>query len=201
MTASHDAARVADTGGQRLPTPAVGPGAVPVDGPVLAHAGVGKRPLPLQDRRIPSRNATVRRRVVDLYRECSWLTGADLPAAARWGTLTEKFRRLAQFLDRLPEGGVVRVAKGDVLPYKALETLLRLNAEITKLEAALGVTAAARAGLGVDLTRMRKLAQGSDGDQPEADVEALEQRIVQRLSEGQHRPHDGREQEEGGDGA
>jgi len=137
------------------------PEAVSVDSPSLAHGGVSKgdgkapRPPALQDRRIPSRNATVRRRAVDLYRECSWLTGADLPAAVRWGTLTEKFRRLAQFLDRLPEGGVVRVVAGDVVPYKALEALLRLNAEITKLEAALGITAAARAGLGVDVGRIR----------------------------------------------
>jgi len=127
----------------------------------LAHVGASNRPPALQDRRIPSRNATVRRRVVDLYRECSWLTGADLAAAVRWGTLSEKFRRMAQFLDRLPEGGTVRADKGDVKAYRALETLLRLNGEIAKLEAALGVTAAARAGLGVDLGRMRSLDTAS----------------------------------------
>ena len=150
---------------RRTTTPDIAPVAVPVSSPVLAHDGVGKRPLALQDRRIPSRNATVRRHVVDLYWVCSWLTGADLAAATRWGTLSVKFRRLAEFLDRLPEGGVVRADKGDVKAYKALETLLRLNAEITKLEAALGVTAAARSALGLNVMRMGDLASAMAGQE------------------------------------
>ena len=122
------------------------------------------RPLVLQGRRIPSRNATARRHVIALYREATWLTGADLPAAVRWATLTVKFGRLAEALDRLPDGGVVK-ADGD--PRKALGELRALSGEITKLEAALGITAAARAALGVNVARMGDLAElmagGGDG--------------------------------------
>jgi hypothetical protein len=56
---------------------------------------------------------------------------------------------------------VVRVVNGDVLPYKALDALLRLNGEITKLETALAITAVSRAGLGVDVGRMRLLDTAS----------------------------------------
>jgi len=133
-----------------------GAGLVPVSAPSAgAGAAPEARPPALVGRRIPSRNSRVRRLVVALYFEASWLAGADLPAAVRWATLSEKFRRLAQHLDNLPEGGVVKV-DGD--PRKALGELRALSGEITRLENALGITAAPRAGLGVNLGRMEDLA-------------------------------------------
>ena len=122
-SAGDDAALQADLSpvASPLPTPTSASGSVVV--PVsAAGSDVGKvtesRPEVLVGVRIPSRNATVRRNVVALFGECSWLSRADLPAAVRWGALGEKFRRLAQMLDRLPEGGV---GKGvDLEPRKAL---------------------------------------------------------------------------------
>lgn len=107
---------------------------------------------------IPSRNRSVRRRVLALYQVCEWLTAADVSAATRWAVLGEKFRRLAEVLDRLPaEAAVVKISSADLEPRKALGELRALSGEMTKLEAALGITATARAGLGVDLNRMRTL--------------------------------------------
>ena len=157
---SGDAARQADLSPvaqpQTTPTPANGSGDVPVS---AAGGDEGKvtesRPAVLVGVRIPSRNPTVRRNVVALFGECSWLSRADLPAAVRWGTLTEKFRRLAQLLDGLPEGGVVTIA-GE--PRKALGELRALSGELSRLESALGITAAARAALGVNVMLAQDLA-------------------------------------------
>lgn len=121
------------------------------------------RPPALVGVAIPSRNGTIRRRVIALYRECSWLTGADVSAAVRWAVLGEKFRRLAELLDRSPEGGVVKVSGGDLEPRKALAELRALSGEMTKLEAALGITASARAALGVNAGRLKDLAEAMSG--------------------------------------
>ena len=151
--------------------------------PSAELAGIGgasrsiNRPMALQGVRIPSRNATVRRAVVDLYRVCDWLSVADLPAATRWGYLFVRFRRLADVLDRLPP---VKVAGGDAEPRKLDAELRAFSMEMGRLETQLGITVTARASLGVDVARMRKLAQAGD-PAPEADVEALEARIVERL--------------------
>ena len=118
----------------------------------VAHEG---RPGGLIGVAIPSRNRTIRRRVLSLYRECSWLTGADVAAAVRWAVLGEKFRRLAEVLDKLP---VVKVSGDDAEPRKALAELRALSGEMTKLESALGITASARAALGVNVTRLQDLA-------------------------------------------
>lgn len=113
---------------------------------------------------IPSRNRTIRRRVTALYRECEWLTGADVAAATRWAVLGDKFRRLAEVLDRLPnEAAVVKVSKdADLEPRRALGELRALSGELTKLENSLGLTAAARAALGVDVGRMRNFDAASE---------------------------------------
>ncbi len=83
--------------------------------------------------------------MVGIYGECSWLTVADLAATVRWGTLQGKFTRLAERLD-----GLDVLTAGDQ-PQKALGELRALSAEITKLESALGITAVARPGLGVNM--------------------------------------------------
>ncbi len=121
------------------------------------------RPPALVGHRIGTRNPTVRRLVVGLFTECPWLSRADLPAAVRWGVLSEKFRRLAAVLDRLPDGGVITV-QGD--PRKALGELRALSGEITRLEQALGITAAARAALGVNVARLDLASAMARGDAP-----------------------------------
>ena len=136
-----------------LPTQAASTPAVPPANGARAVA-VTDRPDGLIGVAIPSRNRTVRRRVQALYRECQWLIGADVAAAMRWATLGEKFRRLSEVLDKLP---VVKVSSDDAEPRKALAELRALSGEMTKLESALGITATARAALGVDLNRMRTL--------------------------------------------
>lgn len=143
---------------QTLSEPANGSGAVAHDQTAIDTRSAAK-PAPLDGVSVPTRNRTIRRRVYALYSTCSWLTGADVGAAVRWATLTEKFRRLSEMLDRLPEGGTVKVSKGDLEPRKALAELRALSSEITKLETALGITASARAALGVNITRGLDLAQ------------------------------------------
>ncbi len=142
--------------GAALPAipPAIGAGAV---------AGTD-RPDGLIGVAIPSRNRTIRRRVTALYRECEWLTGADVAAAVRWAILGEKLRRLAEVLDRLPnEAAVVKVSKdADLEPRKALGELRALSGEVTKLENSLGLTASARSNLGVNVGMIRKLDAASE---------------------------------------
>ncbi len=142
------------------PAPTANAANVPAVPPVngsrsVAHAG---RPDGLIGVAIPSRNRSVRRRVLALYQVCEWLTAADVSAATRWAVLGEKFRRLAEVLDGLPaEAAVVKISSADLEPRKALGELRALSGEMTKLEAALGITAASRAALGVDVGRMRNL--------------------------------------------
>ena len=161
-----------------LPTQAAPIPAVPPANGARAVA-VTDRPDGLVGVAIPSRNRTIRRRVLALYRECSWLTGADVAAAMRWATLGEKFRRLSEVLDKLP---VVKVSSDDAEPRKALAELRALSGEMTKLESALGITATARAALGVNVNRLQDLASAMSAD--DGDVEALEGRIIERLSPG-----------------
>ena len=114
------------------------------------------RPEALQGRQIPSRNRRVRRLTLRLYEECHWLTAADLPAAVRWATFSERFRRMAQTLDKLPTVKAA-TAGNDGEPRRLDAELRATSAEMGRLESQLGLTASARASLGVDLTRMRHL--------------------------------------------
>ena len=142
----------AKEGAEELPSPTASADVVPVTATINDEGKmVEARPAALVGVRIPSKNPIVRRRVVALFAECPWFIRADLPAAVRWGTLTEKFRRLAQLLEGLPEGGVVTIA-GE--PRKALGELRALSGELSRLEQALGITASARAALGVNVVRL-----------------------------------------------
>ena len=163
------------------PAPTTQGASVPVEGPqngggaVSASAEIGavggasrseNRPPALQGQRIPSRNATVRRYVVGLYEACSWLTVADLPAATRWAHLFDRFRRRAEILDRLP---VVKVTSDDAEPRKLDAEQRATSTAMDRIEAALGITASARAALGVNVTRLQDLASAMaegarDGD-------------------------------------
>ena len=172
--------------GDNPATPAVPPAngsrAVSASAEIGAVGGASRsadRPPALQGQRIPSRNGTVRRYVVTLYEACSWLTVADLPAATRWAHLFDRFRRRAEILDKLP---VVKVTSDDAEPRKLDAEQRATSTAMDRIEAALGITATARAALGVDITRMRKLA-GDDGGDGE-DVAALESRIIEGLQQG-----------------
>lgn len=138
---------------EALPTPVAGAFSVPVrvvndDFVDVSFPAANHRPPPLVGRRIPSRSASVRRRVVALYDECHWLTGADLPAATRWATLHGRFQRIAERLDALP------VVRDDDEPRKLEGELRALSATLSGLERDLGITASARAALGVNIARI-----------------------------------------------
>lgn len=109
------------------------------------------RPPALQNVAVPSRDRSVRRTVVDLFERCPHLTEADVYAAARLCHLYRKIERIGKDLQ---DRGLFK-ADGD--PRKAISEWRQLMAEARAHEAALGITAAARAALGVDISRMRSM--------------------------------------------
>ena len=174
-----------------------GAGAVPVSGQTPEHKAVSlnSRPPALRGYRIPSRNAGVRRRVVGLYDACTWLTVADLPAAVRWAVLFARFVKMAEHLDKLP---VVKVSDADAEPRKLDGELRATSAELSRLEQSLGVTASARSALGLNLTRMGRLAQDGPGDAlDQADILTLEERVLSKLGVGTGDSTDDGETDEG----
>lgn len=139
-----------------------------IDTRMSAPAKRGRPPV-LADVPIPGGKALaprVRTAIYSLFWECGWLTPADLPGVVRWARLSDMFNRLAALADKLPP---VRLsAKGDdAQPRAAWGELRALDTRITALEAALGVTASARAALGVNVARLGDLAElmaeGGDG--------------------------------------
>lgn len=95
---------------------------------------------------------TQRKLVYEVFWQCPHLTGADVRAVARYAALSLRFMRGER---RLRELGETTVA-GD--PRKLAAEQRFLAAELRQHEAALGITAASRASLGVDLGRMADLA-------------------------------------------
>lgn len=137
------------------------------------------RPRPLVGIRIPSRNQHTRDLVVRVYEENVHLQRADVWAVTRYAELSWKFRRLSSLMDRMGDAGLIR---RDQEPRKLLSELRALSDSILRHERDLGVTAASRAALGVDLSRMRQYAQGSQEPVEEAEIAALEARLVDRLA-------------------
>jgi hypothetical protein len=89
----------------------------------------------------------------------------------------------AEYLDRREGDRGLVTADGD--PVKALAELRSLSMELSRLEASLGITAVARAGLGVDIGRMRRLANGaSEPHADDVDVAELERRYVEGQTSG-----------------
>lgn len=145
-------------------TPAIGSRDMSPSAEIGAVGGASRsadRPPALQGQRIPSRNATVRRYVVTLYEACSWLSVADLPAATRWAHLFDRFRRRASILDRLP---VAKISSDDAEPRKLDAEQRATSTAMDRIEAALGITAASRAALGVNVHRMADLASAMAQD-------------------------------------
>ena len=110
------------------------------------------RPEALRGVRIPARTRQGRRWVYRLFTACPWLALPDVPAAARLGDLYAAISRVSARLDR--DG--LTTASGD--PRKLLAEWRALLAEARAHEAALGITAAARASLGVNVGKMADLA-------------------------------------------
>jgi hypothetical protein len=139
------------------------------------------RPLALVGVRIPSRHVNARQLVVRVYEENPHLQRADLWAVTRYAELSWKFRRLAERMEEMPGGGLMRA---DMEPRKLLSELRVLSETLLRHERDLGITAAARAGLGVDLGRLQSMDLASAMSDDGADVTALEGRIVSRLQQG-----------------
>ena len=95
----------------------------------------------------------MRRMVGELYSRCPHLTGADVYATARLCHLYRKIERLGRDLE---VRGLFR-ADGD--PRKAIGEWRQLLAEARGHEAALGITAAARAAMGVDIAKGQGFAE------------------------------------------
>jgi hypothetical protein len=109
---------------------------------------------PLTGIRIPSRNVNARNLTAAIYEANPHLTRADLFAVVRYAELCWKFRRLAEYMERLPESGVVRQ---DAEPRKLLAELRATADVLLRHEAALAITSAARAGLGLDIALIKQL--------------------------------------------
>ena len=141
-------------------------------------AANGSGPVPSKRRRspIPHRNPTVRRRVREMVDVLGYeATTGDVYALTRWAHLYEKWRSIGERLDR--DGDL----KKDGDPKKLLGEWRALSDTLSRLEAALGITAAARASLGVDVGRMRKLAGDGASPADEAAVNEMEARVLERL--------------------
>ena len=115
------------------------------------------RPPALVGVPIPGRDRTIRRMVVQLYREIG-----HLPAASR-GVVASYCRSL-----RGAERVYERWRRSDFSPGRDADLFMKATAEVRQLAAVLGLTPVAIAHLGVDLGKMRDLAsamseEGDDG--------------------------------------
>ena len=129
---------------------------------------------------IPDRDPTIRRWVSEMLPTLGYeATAADIAALIRWCRGFRTWRRLDE---RLEENGV---AKADGDPTKWLQEWRAQSEGLSRLEAQLGLTASARASLGLDVSRMRRLSQGNGGARAdEGSVIELEQRVLARLGVG-----------------
>ena len=93
-----------------------------------------------------------RKLVYEVFRLSPHLTGADVRAVARYAALSRRFMRGERRLAKLGD----TTAAGD--PRKLAAEQRSLAAELRQHEAALGITAASRAALGVNVGRMQDLA-------------------------------------------
>ena len=149
--------RYADNGGPEAKLSALS-GAGPV---VVAQDGSGSvkitaRPPALVGIRIPSRNENARQLVVRVYEENAHLQRADLWAVTRYAELSWKGRRLAELMERLPDDGLMRK---DLEPRKLLSELRALSDTLLRHERDLGITAVARAAMGVHIAMGQGFAE------------------------------------------
>lgn len=143
----------------------------------VAHAD---RPRSLQGVVIPSRNRTIRRRVVDRYRECPWLAAQDVGAVTTREHLFQHVRNLGEIMSRL--GGDGAYLKVDGEPRKIIDKYAGLVARLLTYDQALGLTPGSRLNLGIDTARLRKAAEDGDETEPDVEIEEMEARIVARIA-------------------
>ena len=135
-------------------------------------------------------SATVRRRVYEAYWRWPLLPVESVPLVAALFDNVERRRKLAKARDALEAKMRARthvinrplaVVTLDKRPRALEDRIGELDKLILRQLDALGWTPTAMARLGIDLGRLHdRLSQ--DGDRlPEADVEALEKRLVARL--------------------
>ena len=136
------------------PTEAQGLQVVPaqgVEGTAITQRAL-QRPPNLGATPIPGgKNVTLRKLVYRVYWMCPHLAPADVFAVSRYGALSLRFMRSESRLRALGE----LTQAGD--PRKLLPEQRGLAAELRQHESALGITASARASLGVDVGRMRAM--------------------------------------------
>lgn len=122
------------------------------------------RPPALVGAVLPGRDRNIRKKAMRLFFEHPHLSLGDWRAAYRYVELAD--RLIPRLFDNLHSNGMF-AASGD--PRKANETLRGYMGEARAHEKDLGLTAGARASLGLTVGRMRDLAsamseEGHDGD-------------------------------------
>lgn len=114
---------------------------------------VSIRPSNLDGVPVPGgKSHTLRKFVYQVFRLSPHLCGPDVIAVARYAALSLRFMRGERRLAKLGE----TTAAGE--PRKLASEQRFLAAELRMHEAALGITAASRAALGVNVVRMQDLA-------------------------------------------
>ena len=156
--------RGTETDAATLPAPTSASGS----GDVAPH----DRPLALQGVAIPGRDRSVRRAVVQMYRE-----NGHLPASARH-SVADRCR-----LERVIERAYGRMLKSDLQPSKDMDLFLKAIGEARQHDRDLGLTPVSMAALGINLGHLRKMAAKSGSEPAPEDVRALEKRLVAGLQE------------------
>ena len=168
---------------------------VPVPVENNGHRAVPSKPPPmLEGVKLPTHNATVRRRVLEAYWRDRWdadsigvrrLTVEALPLVVALFDNVQRRRKLAKALDVQERKHGVLTTEGKA--RQALDKLLDLDGTILRQMDALGWTPTSMARFGVDLARLRSSSKGGGGETvPLSKVEEIERRVVACI-EDQHR--------------
>ncbi|MCH7577242.1 MAG: hypothetical protein IH822_05555 [Chloroflexi bacterium] len=144
------------------------PAVMPVNGAgVVAHTD---RPPALVGVAIPGRDRSIRRMVVELYRE-----NPHLPSASRG--IVSDYCKVVRSAERVYQ----RWQGKGFEPGRDADLFMKATAEARHHASVLGLTPVSMAALGVNLGRLQTLdlaqAMSADG----ADVLELEQRVLERL--------------------
>ena len=136
----------------------------------VAHGG---RPPALVGVAIPGRDRSIRRMVVELYRE-----NPHLPSASRG--IVSDYCKVVRSAERVYQ----RWQGKGFEPGRDADLFMKATAEARHHATVLGLTPVSMASLGVNLGRLRTMDLApamSDGGADVAELEALEKRIVDRL--------------------
>ncbi len=131
------------------------------------------RPPALVGVAIPGRDRTIRRMVVQLYRE-----NPHLPSAARG--IVSNYCKAVRAAERVYQ----RWQGRDFEPGRDADLFMKATAEARHHAGVLGLTPVSMAALGVDLGRLRKLADDGGRSGEGEDIGELEARLLERLKGG-----------------